>query len=184
MAKDFPPGAAHTSSTRSPFRAPVTIAVSRAAASCTVQRPSAKAGSRAMSPVPVTSKQPVSHGCACTCTPDARSSSASASGVVFSVFVCITVGTGSLSKRRNSSASCSPTSAINLSTSHLGWLYCTVSRSAAPLCGSGGKAFLLAAHFRSTAFTIPAARLLPCRFTSSTVSWTAALSGTLSMNSI
>ena len=36
MAKDFPPGAAHTSSTRSPLRAPVTIAVSRAAASCTV----------------------------------------------------------------------------------------------------------------------------------------------------
>ena len=170
MAKDLPPGAAHTSSTRSPGFGPAAMAAKRAAASCTVQRPDAKADRRSKSPVPVTSKQPSSQGCGTRRTPSDRSAFSSSAGVVFSGLACITVGTGSLSNRRNASASCSPTKAVKRSTNHLGWLYCTAALETKPFCGNGGKVFLLDAHFRSTALIMPAARALPRRFVSSTVS--------------
>ena len=73
-AKDLPPGAAQTSSTRACRSGAAARDTSRAAASCTVQRPSVKAGSFSKSPVPVTVKQPSSHGWGVTSAPAASSS--------------------------------------------------------------------------------------------------------------
>ena len=60
--------------------------------------------------------------------------------------------------------------AVKRSTNHLGWLYCTAALETKLFCGNGGKVFLLDAHFLTTALIMPAARLLPRRFVSSTVS--------------
>ena len=70
-----------------------TVATRRAAASCTVKRPSRKADSCSRSPVPLTEKHPASHGWGSTCAPVWRSSFSSSYGVPFRGFVWMVVGT-------------------------------------------------------------------------------------------
>ena len=102
-AKDLPPGAAHTSSTRSAAcGAGRPAATSRAAASCTMKRPSRERRAAPPDcPVPVTRKQPGSHGCASTVQPRAPQLTLKISERPFSEYSSgCAVGTGSLLTRR------------------------------------------------------------------------------------
>ena len=183
-AKDFPPGAAHTSCTRSPFLASATTDTRCAAASCTIKRPSEKAGNRSRLPVPLTVKQCSSHGWRSTAIPACFSSSTRVSSSVLSRFVCMVVGTISLFPRRNCSASSGGKISSSLFTSHSGWLYRMDKYSAVPLQRISGIFIQFVTNFRSTALTMPAALGRPFRRHISTASLTAARWGILSMNRI
>ena len=183
-AKDFPPGAAHTSCTRSPFLGPATTETKCAAASCTMKRPSAKAGSRSKLPVPLTVKQCASHEWRSTAIPACFSSSTRVSSSVLSRFVWMVVGTISLFPRRNCSTSSGGRISSNLFTSHSGWLYRMDKYSAVPPQRISGIFIQLVTNFRSTALTMPAARGRPLRRHISTASFTAARWGILSINRI
>ena len=117
--KDLPPGAAHTSSTRSPGRTPAARDTSRAAGSWTRNFPAWKAGSAVRSPVWESSRQPGTQGWVRTVTPDSASSAVRRSASVRRGFTWIVRGAGALFAARNASVS-GPRTDRSRFTSHLG----------------------------------------------------------------
>jgi hypothetical protein len=87
------------------------------------KRPCWKAGSAAGLPVPDSSRQPGTQGCAAAAMPAAESSFCSASAVVLRGLTCTVRGATWLSRPQKASASCRPKRPRRRLTSQRGWEY-------------------------------------------------------------